>query len=108
MAINRSQELITYGDSDFSLSISPPIRDIKDSEGSATEIFHALTERLTANSAGIAKCIDSCLELDYRAYSVYVAGSGIELSRVDGLHSGYSIHISVYPRFTFGDNEENG
>ena len=108
MATNQLKDFFTYGDHSFGLTIDPPIRDIEGSKGAANEIVHSIVNQLAAHSERIEECVNYALELDYRAYTVYVSGSVVELSRVDGAHSGYSIHLSIFPRVAARDNEAVG
>ena len=108
MSLRKSPEFFTHGDHSLSLTIEPPIRCIKGSQGAAAEILHAITDRLTAHAERVSECIEYALELDYTAYSVYISGAVVELPCVDGTHSGYALSISIFPRATHGVNEADG
>ena len=107
MAPYKSREFFTYGDHSFGLTIDSPIRDLKDSEDPTDAILRIVEDRLREHSARIGGCIKYALELDARAYTVYVSGSVVELSRMDGTHSGYSIHLSIFPRVATRDGKAN-
>lgn len=105
MATRKPQELFTYGDHAIGLTIGPSLRDLKNGQTSANEILQSIIGALTRYSTRISDCIEYSLELDYSAYSVYISGSVVELPFLDGIHSGYSLSISIFPGSTTWDNE---
>lgn len=108
MALRKPREFFTYGDHNFSLSISSPIPGTQGSKDSTSTIFRAIISELAKNGSGIIECIDYALEMDGDAYTVNVIGTPVELSRMDGAHSGYTIHLSIFPRTAIRNFEDNG
>jgi len=107
MATRKPRGFFTYGDHCFSFSVNSPIPGTEDGQNSASKIFHSIINGLAKNSTGAIECIDYALELDGDAYSVHVTGTPVELSLLDGSHSGYAIHIAIVPRFAIRDVKEN-
>ena len=108
MALRKPREFFTYGDHNFSVSLNAPIPGTQDGKDSAGKIFRATVNELVKNGSGIIECISYALEMDGDAYTVEVIGTPVELSRMDGSHSGFTIHISIFPRNAIWNFEENG
>ncbi len=108
MATPKSREFFTYGDHCSSITIDSPIRGTKDSEDPAAPILRAIIGAIAKHSAGLAECLKYSLELDASAYTIHIAGTPQQLSRVDGTHCGHTFYISIFPRLAVRDNEEDG
>ena len=108
MDANKLKEFFTYGDHCWSIGVDSPISGFESSEGAAGKILQSIVGKLAKYESGIKECISYALELDGDAYAVNIVGTPIEIARMDGLHSGYAIHISIVPRFTGRHNEEDG
>lgn len=108
MANRESREFFTYGDHCASITLNAPILHIESSKNPANAIIRAITRAITDHTRGLEECVGYALELDGDAYAVHIIGTPVELSRVDGAYSGYSLHISIVPWLTTRDNEKNG
>ena len=102
---NAKPKFFTSPENDgFNLCRKAPIPGTEDSENPAGAVVRGIINDLATNNAGIAECLKRAFELDAEAYSYYLTGSSIRLTRVDGEHLGYSIHIGIYPSLNEGES----
>ena len=108
MATPEPREFFTYGDHCCSITLNSPIPDTENCEDSADPLLRAVVGALAKHATGLAGCLNYAIELDASAYTVHIVGTPIELSRMDGTHSGFTLHISIFPRFAVGDCKKDG
>lgn len=102
-----SRSFFTYGDHSFSTTISAPIPGTEDGQDTAGNILRAIIARLASKAGRIEECINASIELDGDAYTIHVLGTPSVITRVDGTHCGYSVHISIVPMLTMGNSKKD-
>ena len=108
MATPEPREFFTYGDHCCSITLNSPIPGVENRKNPASALLRALTGTIAKHESGLAGCLGYALELDASAYTIHIVGTPIELSRLDGAHGGFTLHISIFPRYAIRDNEKNG
>ena len=84
-------------DDGFNLYRQAPIPGTEDAQNPAGAMVRGIISDLAANNNGITECLKCALELDPESYAYYITGTSVNITRLDGEHLGYSIHISIYP-----------
>lgn len=96
MAYHKIGELFVNEDNQFNSYVQGPIAGTKGGEDGSDCLVRAIINRFARDSNGIAECLRSSLELDADAYSIYVSGTPVSITGLDGTSIGYSIHLSIY------------
>lgn len=97
MAKNKFREFFDHENQRFNISEYGPIPGTQDIEDRCYPLVRSLIGSLAANASGIESCLAESLELDASDYSIYIAGTPVDLSRMDGEVIGYSVIVSIYP-----------
>jgi hypothetical protein len=97
MAKNKPREFFDHENQRFNISEYGPIPGTEVTEDGCYPLVRSLIGSLAASASGIEKCITGSFELDASDYSIYIAGTPVDLSRMDGEAIGYSVIVSIYP-----------
>jgi hypothetical protein len=80
----------------FCISIPNPFDGAESVEDSPGAILRRVITELSRNHDGIASLIRASCEMDASAYSVYITGAAVDITRLGGEGIGYSIHVSIH------------
>ena len=108
MPTSELREFFTYGDHCCSIVLHSPLPGTEKGKNPANTILRAIVGSLAKHASGLEGCLEYSIELDPSAYAVHIVGTPVTLSRVDGAHCGFTLNISIFPRFAIRDDEKNG
>jgi endo-beta-N-acetylglucosaminidase D len=83
----------------FNWTLPTPFAGIAGSKDEASELAARVVNIVVPELRWLTKHIGAELELDIDDYSVYVSGSPVVIDGMGGSAIGYSIHVSIYPRY---------
>lgn len=83
----------------FDWDLRHPFLGVEDVTDQASELAARVVNLLVPELQWITGLIRGQLELGLDDYAVYISGTPVSIARLGGEAIGYSVHVSIHPRF---------
>jgi hypothetical protein len=83
----------------FNWDLRHPFLGVENSENQAGDLAARVVNLLVPELQWITGIVREQLELGLDDYAVYISGTPVRIARLGSEAIGYSIHVSIHPRF---------